>query len=270
MTEFSTAMKAEFGYVAELVRIVKLMSDESSRGVRALDGAISDIGVAVEALKNDEPAQGSCLPDEIATFGKLLATGAANLVTVSGKHTGKQDELIAAANIVKKQVLDLCRAGKAVTKNAPGEEREEMYEAVTKSCRASQALLHAMKESRIPGVDVSQNKLLIQSSAKAVALAVSEIVGASANLIPAGYVDMSDPNVVAERELLQAAVMIEAAAKKLASFKKEERKGKKFEDMNFEGQILEAAKAIAAATSALIRYVIFCLLLDPQQRSNER
>jgi hypothetical protein len=110
-------------------------------------------------------------------------------------------------------VLDLCRAGKAATTNAPTEEREEMYEAVTKSCRASQALLHAMKESRNVGVDEAGNKLLIQSSAKAVALAVSEIVGASANLIPAGYIDMSDPNVVAERELLQAASMIEMAAK---------------------------------------------------------
>jgi talin len=101
MTEFSTAMKAEFGFVAEIVRVIKLMSDESSRGVRALDGAISEIGSAVEALRNDEPAQGSCLPDEVASFGKLLATGAANLVTVSGKRKGKQDELISAAIIVK-------------------------------------------------------------------------------------------------------------------------------------------------------------------------
>jgi talin len=254
MTEFSTAMKKEFGFVAELVRVTKLMSDESSRGIRALDGAISEIGTASEQLRNNEPAQGSCLPDEVATFGKMLATGAANLVTVSGKRTAKQDELIAAANVVKKQVLDLCRAGKAVTKNAPKEEREEMFEAVSKSCRASQALLHAMKESRSPNVDDQQNKLLIQSSAKAVALAVSEIVGASANLIPAGYVDMNDPNVVAERELLQAASMIEGAAKKLASLKPVDKPGKKVEDMNFEGQILEAAKAIAAATSALIRY----------------
>lgn len=128
-----------------------------------------------------------------------------------------------------------------------------MFEAVEKSCRASQALFHALKESKGASVDEQQNRQLIQSSAKAVALAVSEIVGASANLIPSGYVDMSDPNVVAERELLQAASMIEGAAKKLAAFKPVERPTKTVEDMDFEGQILEAAKAIAAATSALVR-----------------
>jgi len=105
--------------------------------------------------------------------------------------------------------------------------------------------LHAIKESRTPTVDIQQNKLLIQSSAKAVALAVSEIVGASANLIPEGYVDMTDPNVVAERELLRAAAMIETSAKKLASVKPGD---------TFSTTVLESAKSIAAASSALIRY----------------
>lgn len=137
-----------------------------------------------------------------------------------------------------------------------------MNGALKKTCRATQALLTAIKESRdaSPSSNSSSpetgqpSKISVQIAAKAVALAVSEIVGASSNLIPTGYVDMSDPNVVAERELLAAATMIEAAAKKLASFKPPEpAPGISIDDMNFEGQILEAAKSIAQATSALVR-----------------
>lgn len=37
--------------------------------------------------------------------------------------------------------------------------------------------------------------------------------------VPADWVDVKDPNVIAETELLQAAASIEAAAKKLAELK---------------------------------------------------
>lgn len=105
MVEFSNSMKAEFGNVAELVRITKLMADESSRGIRAIEGAIVDVNSALEELKNNEPAQGTCLPDEVASIAKMLATAAANLVTSVGKR--KQDELIAATNSLKKQIQGL-------------------------------------------------------------------------------------------------------------------------------------------------------------------
>jgi len=103
-------------------------------------------------------------------------------------------------------------------------------------------------------VDTQVNKQSVQIAAKGVAMSISDIVAASSNLIQTGYVDMSDPNVVAERELLAAASMIESAAKKLALFKPVEILGKSVDEMTFEGQILEAAKAIAMATSALVRF----------------
>lgn len=165
----------------------------------------------------------------------------------------------------------MCRAGKAATGNAPTEEREEMIESVTKTSKACQALLHALKESKNPEVDAQENKQLIHSSAKAVALAVSEVVGASANLLPSGYVDMSDPNVVAERELLQAAAMVESSSKKIISPHQTEKHGKKVEGSNFDTQVLEAAKAIAMASSALIRYFYnINLKIAVRQMFNER
>ena len=104
-------------------------------------------------------------------------------------------------------------------------------------------------------------------------------------LCTADWVDVKDPNVIAESELLQAAASIEAAAKKLSELKPRETAVSQMEktsqpgcsvwsscrfnqlflcftctlfqradeDLNFEEQILEAAKSIAAATSSLVK-----------------
>jgi len=69
------------------------------------------------------------------------------------------------------------------------------------------------------------------------------------------WVDPEDPTVIAENELLGAAASIDAAAKKLASLRPRTTSDIKQtdENMNFDQMILEAAKGIMAASSALIR-----------------
>lgn len=98
------------------------------------------------------------------------------------------------------------------------------------------------------------------------------------------WVDPEDPTVIAENELLGAAAAIEAAAKKLEQLRprtkpkvihtcwlrprlpdlsshtftarvhpERSRTQEADESLNFEEQILEAAKSIAAATSALVK-----------------
>uniref|UniRef100_A0A8C9FWZ8 I/LWEQ domain-containing protein n=1 Tax=Pavo cristatus TaxID=9049 RepID=A0A8C9FWZ8_PAVCR len=67
------------------------------------------------------------------------------------------------------------------------------------------------------------------------------------------WVDPEDPTVIAETELLGAAASIEAAAKKLEQLKPRAKPKQADETLDFEEQILEAAKSIAAATSALVK-----------------
>jgi len=64
--------------------------------------------------------------------------------------------------------------------------------------------------------------------------------------------ETDDPIVKAENELLGAAASIEAAARKLAELKPRERPRQADETLNFEEQILEAAKSITAAAGALV------------------
>ncbi|XP_048223931.1 talin-2-like [Perognathus longimembris pacificus] len=67
------------------------------------------------------------------------------------------------------------------------------------------------------------------------------------------WVDPEDPTVIAETELLGAAASFEAAAKKLEQLKPRATQKQANETLDFEEQILEAAKSIAAATSALVK-----------------
>ncbi|XP_064644913.1 talin-1-like isoform X4 [Lineus longissimus] len=67
------------------------------------------------------------------------------------------------------------------------------------------------------------------------------------------WVDPDDPMVTAENELLGAANSIEAAAKKLAMLKPRQKAREADDTLEFEDQILDAAKSIAAATAALVK-----------------
>ncbi|TPX69668.1 hypothetical protein SpCBS45565_g02300 [Spizellomyces sp. 'palustris'] len=248
MSQFAETVKAEFQAMGELVRATKVLGDETKRGTRAFDGAMAEIEQAMVVLESSEPAQGTALPDEVAGSAKLLATAAASLVSAS---TGKQDELVAAANAIKKQMEDLVRAAKAATEKAPPEQKALMVDAVKKAGAAVKGLIGGIKlqqENNTP-----QNKANVQGAAKEVALSVNAVVNAAGALIPGGYVDPNDPNVIAERELLAAAASIEAAARKLANLVPAERPRTANEDLNFEEQILDATKSIAAATAALVR-----------------
>ena len=82
---------------------------------------------------------------------------------------------------------------------------------------------------------------------------MSEVVQSAEVLKGNDWVDPTDHNIIAENELLNAAASIEAAAKKLALLKPREKKHEADETLSFDEQILEAARAIASATGALIK-----------------
>uniref|UniRef100_A0A8C3IKT1 Talin 1 n=1 Tax=Chrysemys picta bellii TaxID=8478 RepID=A0A8C3IKT1_CHRPI len=88
---------------------------------------------------------------------------------------------------------------------------------------------------------------------KRVAGSVTELIQAAEAMKGTEWVDPEDPTVIAENELLGAAAAIEAAAKKLEQLKPRAKPKQADESLNFEEQILEAAKSIAAATSALVK-----------------
>jgi talin len=250
--QFREAAKDLVGQVGDFIKTVKYVGDESSRGARALESSAREIERAVQILEDESPAEGTALPDEVAQIAKSVAAASANLVSVASKGINNltQDELVTSTAELKKVLLDLARAGKASTEQAPEDAKALMHGAIKSVADATCLLLNKVK---LIAEGQSSGKSEVQYAAKEVASSVGKVVDAAGELIPGGYVDPNDPNVVAERELLAAASSIEAAARKLAMLKPPERPREANEDLNFEEQILEAAKAIASATSALIK-----------------
>ena len=140
----------------------------------------------------------------------------------------------------------------AATADAPKDKQVQMMSAARSAAQSLTMLLGGIKEN-VSTTPTAASKAKVQASAKAVADSVNKIVEVASALVPSGYVDPNDPNVIAERELLAAANSIEAAARKLATLKPVERPRDANESLNFEEQILEAVKSIASASSALVR-----------------
>merc|ERR1711899_29901 len=102
----------------------------------------------------------------------------------------------------------------------------------------------------------SDAKQQLGNISRKIAQCVTDLAAAAELLKDDDWVDPSDPTFIAENELLGAAKSIDSAAKKLAALKpRGEIKGKEIDqsNLNFDELILDAAKSIAAATSALIK-----------------
>ncbi|KAJ3385629.1 hypothetical protein HDU80_000624 [Chytriomyces hyalinus] len=241
-----------FASIASLVQITKVLSDEAMRGERALDGAIEEMDAALTTLNDtNAPVQGTALPAEVMNIAKQLVTTTANLV--SSIQLAKQDELVSKAGILRKQVNDLARTGKAAAEGAPAETKLQTIHSIHAAITATKQLLICIKTPPSSEASPKEHNETIQNATKNLAQSLNMVISSSQQLIPSGYVDSTDPNVIAERELLSAALAIEAASKKLACLKPQESARGVNQDLNFDQQILEAAKAIAAATCALVK-----------------
>lgn len=245
---FSGSVEKQILALNELIKTVKLLSDEHQRGLRAIDGTVASIGDQLDKYLSTEPAVGTALPDEVVELAKQVGRACINLVTTA--QSAKNDDIVGSVSSLLHVFEELSRSGKAMTENAPEDQRQTIYQAVQNVGNSTQQLLVRIRESL--ATDSINIKNILQKETQIVSVAVENMVATVGQIVPSGYVDSNDPNVVAERELLKAAAFIEAASVRLSQLQVE-RSEKTGEPTTFDGQIFEAAKAIAAATAALIK-----------------
>ena len=91
--------------IASLIKTVKTIEDENSRGSRALETAIEAIGHDLEAFNSKDPPQNKVSAEELikVTRPLTIATGKA----VSAGNSLKQDDIVAAANTGRQAISDL-------------------------------------------------------------------------------------------------------------------------------------------------------------------
>ncbi|XP_053387301.1 talin-1-like [Mercenaria mercenaria] len=257
MLHLKESAKVMVTNVTSLLKTVKSVEDEATRGTRALESTIEAIGQEIKTYESTAQAyEGNPGTDKKASAEDLIRytkpITQATAKAVAAGNSGRQEEVIVVANMGRKAVFDLLGVSKAAAASA------ETHDIRSKTILAGSTCAGAYKQLleqvnvvlQKPSVEARQQLTVLS---RQVATAVSEIVHAAEAIKGTDWVDPEDPTVIAENELLTAASSIEAAAKKLSQLQPRQKAKAADMSLSFDEQILEAAKSIAAATAALVK-----------------
>ncbi|XP_063152009.1 talin-1 isoform X2 [Candoia aspera] len=237
--------------VTSLLKTVKAVEDEATKGTRALEATIEHIRQELAVFCSHVPPAKTSTPEDFIRMTKGITMATAKAVAAG--NSCRQEDVIATANLSRRAIADMLRSCKEAACH-PEVSSEVRHRALRfgKECASGylELLEHVLVILQKPSHDLKQQ---LAGYSKRVAGSVTELIQAAEAMKGTEWVDPEDPTVIAENELLGAAAAIEAAAKKLEQLKPRAKPKQADESLNFEEQILEAAKSIAAATSALVK-----------------
>ncbi|XP_007441071.1 talin-1 isoform X1 [Python bivittatus] len=237
--------------VTSLLKTVKAVEDEATKGTRALEATIEHIRQELAVFCSQVPPAKTSTPEDFIRMTKGITMATAKAVAAG--NSCRQEDVIATANLSRRAIADMLRSCKEAACH-PEVSNEVRHRALRfgKECASGylELLEHVLVILQKPSHDLKQQ---LAGYSKRVAGSVTELIQAAEAMKGTEWVDPEDPTVIAENELLGAAAAIEAAAKKLEQLKPRAKPKQADESLNFEEQILEAAKSIAAATSALVK-----------------
>ncbi|XP_029399419.1 talin-2 isoform X3 [Mus pahari] len=251
MYQLKGAAKVMVTNVTSLLKTVKAVEDEATRGTRALEATIEYIKQELTVFQSKDIPEKTSSPEESIRMTKGITMATAKAVAAG--NSCRQEDVIATANLSRKAVSDMLIACKQASfyPDVSEEVRTRALRYGTECTLGYLDLLeHVLVILQKPTPDLKHQ---LASFSKRVAGAVTELIQAAEAMKGTEWVDPEDPTVIAETELLGAAASIEAAAKKLEQLKPRAKPKQADETLDFEEQILEAAKSIAAATSALVK-----------------
>lgn len=245
-----TTGKTMVANVSSLLKTVKSVEDKALRGTRALESTIDAVKQAVLVVQNPSMPVRDATPEDLIRSTKHVTLATAKAVAAG--NSCQQDDIMTAANMGRKAVTEMLIICKGAANKAESNDARSQALRSGMECGNSFGelldLVHNIVQK--PSQD---KKVKLTPQSKIVADQVAKLVKSAEALKGSDWVNPEDPNVIAENELLGAAAAIEAAARKLAELKPKPRPKEADESLNFEEQILEAAKAITAATVALVK-----------------
>ncbi|XP_036593541.1 talin-1 isoform X2 [Trichosurus vulpecula] len=237
--------------VTSLLKTVKAVEDEATKGTRALEATTEHIRQELAVFCSPEPPAKTSTPEDFIRMTKGITMATAKAVAAG--NSCRQEDVIATANLSRRAIADMLRACKEAAYHpevAPEVRLRALHYGRECANGYLELLDHVLLTLQKPSPELKQQ---LTGHSKRVAGSVTELIQAAEAMKGTEWVDPEDPTVIAENELLGAAAAIEAAAKKLEQLKPRAKPKEADESLNFEEQILEAAKSIAAATSALVK-----------------
>ncbi|XP_034089502.1 talin-2 isoform X2 [Gymnodraco acuticeps] len=252
MYQLKSAAKVMVTNVTSLLKTVKAVEDEATRGTRALEATIECIKQELTVFQSKDIPEKSTTPEEFIRMTKGITIATAKAVAAG--NSAQQEDVIATANLSRKAISDMLSTCKQAACH-PEVDEDLRIKALQYGSECTSGYINLLEQVlQVLHKPIPEQKQQLALHSKHVAASVTELVQTAEAMKDGGseYVDPQDPTVIAETELLGAAASIEAAAKKLEQLKPRA-KPKADETLDFEEQILEAAKSIAAATSALVK-----------------
>uniref|UniRef100_S4RBE6 Uncharacterized protein n=1 Tax=Petromyzon marinus TaxID=7757 RepID=S4RBE6_PETMA len=217
MHQLKGAAKVMVTNVTSLLKTVKAVEDEATRGTRALEATIECIKQELTVFESNDRPVAASTPEEFIrmTKGITLATAKA----VAAGNSCRQEDIIATANLSRKAISDMLSSCKRAAYH-PDVSEDVRSRALRfgRECTVGylELLEHVLVILQRPTAEL---KLQLAAFSKRVANSVTELIQAAEAMKGTEWVDPEDPTVIAEAELLGAAAAIEAAAKKLEQLK---------------------------------------------------
>uniref|UniRef100_A0A8C5SE10 Talin 2 n=1 Tax=Laticauda laticaudata TaxID=8630 RepID=A0A8C5SE10_LATLA len=255
MYHLKGAAKVMVTNVTSLLKTVKAVEDEATRGTRALEATIEYIKQELTVFQAKDVPEKSCSPEESIRMTKGITMATAKAVAAG--NSCRQEDVIATANLSRKAVADMLAACKQASyhPDVSGDVRMRALHYGTECTLAYLQLLeHVLMILQKPSAEL---KHLLAALSKGVAGAVTELIQSAEAMKGTEWVNPEDPSVIAETELLGAAASIEAAAKKLEQLKPRAKPkvgaipANAADDGQWSQGLVSAARMVAAATSNL-------------------
>lgn len=199
--------------VTSLLKTVKAVEDEHTRGTRALESTIEAIA---QEIRSSEVQRSNVTPEDLVRCTKSITVSTAKAVAAG--NSCKQDDIIAAANMGRKAISDMLAICKGAAHNCA-----ETTELCERTLQVGHDVAINYRELLQAILQISSRsgdaKHTLPAISLKIAQSVTELVAVAELLKGTDWVDPDDPTVIAENELLGAAASIDAAAKKLASLR---------------------------------------------------
>ncbi|XP_023303329.1 talin-1 isoform X3 [Lucilia cuprina] len=235
--------------VSSLLKTVKAVEDEHTRGTRAMESTVEAISQEIRAMHSPPPAGSAQVgPEDLIRVTKSVTLATAKAVAAGASNL--QEDIMTAANLGRRSISEMLLVCRSVAWNCA--ETDDLRQRTLEAGAAVGESYRELLNGILHNCSADDRMHLSRRVAKC----VTDMVAMARLLKGSDWIDPEDPTVIAENELLGAAASIDAAAKKLASLRPRRNDDVKIEldqNMKFDEMILEAAKGIMAASSALVR-----------------
>uniref|UniRef100_A0A674DRS1 Talin 2 n=1 Tax=Salmo trutta TaxID=8032 RepID=A0A674DRS1_SALTR len=255
MYQLKSAAKVMVTNVTSLLKTVKAVEDEATRGTRALEATIECIKQELTVFQSKDVPEKSTTPEEFIRMTKGITTATAKAVAAG--NSAQQEHVIATANLSRKAISDMLTTCKQAACH-PEVSEEVRNKALRYGSECTTGYIDLLEQVLlvIQKPTAHQRQQLAVHS-KCVAGCVTELIQTAEAMKGSEWVDPEDPTVIAETELLGAAASIEAAAKKLEQLKPRAKPkvgsilANAVDDGQWSQGLISAARMVAAATSNL-------------------